>query len=295
MRKKLVCTLFAILIGITLPIPVIAHSGGTDSNGGHRDSSTGEYHYHHGYPAHDHYDMNGDGIIDCPYDFADNTASRTGAHSTSISGYNSGYDAGWDDGYEDGYDDGYSSGEDYGYDTGYKYGRSSMEATIESERKKASKEACFLSALIGIPVVFLSTGYFVGKSRDNIEAKLKKQIKQLELDLQQERNNAVLKSVIPESDISINLPEGVSLTAVCVPRKGSVLPYRPYGDFTVYTTKGGKKYHCRYRCCNALTPMHFFNLPGAMEPCKNCVPKDMYPQPLPEWYLKIKYSQSVTK
>ena len=31
-----------------------AHSGGTDSRGGHIDRSTGEYHYHHGYSAHDH-------------------------------------------------------------------------------------------------------------------------------------------------------------------------------------------------------------------------------------------------
>lgn len=30
------------------------HTGGTDSYGGHTDSSTGEYHYHHGNPAHFH-------------------------------------------------------------------------------------------------------------------------------------------------------------------------------------------------------------------------------------------------
>lgn len=38
------------------------HSGGTDSQGGHYNRSTGEYHYHHGKPAHDH--INGV----CPYD-----------------------------------------------------------------------------------------------------------------------------------------------------------------------------------------------------------------------------------
>lgn len=30
-----------------------AHSGRTDSKGGHYNRSTGEYHYHHGKPAHD--------------------------------------------------------------------------------------------------------------------------------------------------------------------------------------------------------------------------------------------------
>lgn len=52
---------------------VSAHPGGTDASGGHTDRSTGDYHYHHGYSAHDHYDMDGDGIVDCPYDFEDKT------------------------------------------------------------------------------------------------------------------------------------------------------------------------------------------------------------------------------
>lgn len=40
---------------------IVAHPGRTDSNGGHYDRSTGEYHYHHGYPAHQH--INGT----CPF------------------------------------------------------------------------------------------------------------------------------------------------------------------------------------------------------------------------------------
>lgn len=50
-----------------------AHSGKTDFNGGHYDQTFNEYHYHHGYPAHQHYDMDGDGVIDCLYGFNDNT------------------------------------------------------------------------------------------------------------------------------------------------------------------------------------------------------------------------------
>ena len=48
---------------------VEAHSGKTDGKGGHTNHATGEYHYHHGYPAHDHYDIDGDGKRDCPYEF----------------------------------------------------------------------------------------------------------------------------------------------------------------------------------------------------------------------------------
>lgn len=71
--KRILYLFLVILIFCALCIPVYAHPGRTDSNGGHTDHSTGEYHYHHNQPAHEHYDMNGDGIIDCPYDFESGT------------------------------------------------------------------------------------------------------------------------------------------------------------------------------------------------------------------------------
>lgn len=73
---------------------VYAHPGRTDANGGHWDNSTGEYHYHHGYSAHDHYDMDGDGAADCPYNFADKTDynSSSSTHRSNASNSNSYYD-----------------------------------------------------------------------------------------------------------------------------------------------------------------------------------------------------------
>ena len=64
--RRLAFILFAVLAFLSLP--VYAHPGRTDSNGGHTDHSTGEYHYHHGYGAHQHYDLDGDGILDCPFE-----------------------------------------------------------------------------------------------------------------------------------------------------------------------------------------------------------------------------------
>lgn len=52
-----------------------AHPGRTDSNGGHYNRSTGEYHYHHGYPEHQHEN----GI--CPYSFEDKTGQNAGAEN----------------------------------------------------------------------------------------------------------------------------------------------------------------------------------------------------------------------
>lgn len=65
--------------------PVSAHRGGTDGSGGHIDHSTGEYHYHHGYDAHQHYDMDGNGTIDCPYNFNDNTSHQSNRATDSES------------------------------------------------------------------------------------------------------------------------------------------------------------------------------------------------------------------
>ncbi|MBP5618778.1 MAG: YHYH domain-containing protein [Clostridia bacterium] len=77
--KKLLSLFLTLQLLFGLSVPCFAHPGKTDSNGGHWDHSTGTYHYHHGYPAHDHVD----GV--CPYDFDDKTdhSSRSSSGSTS--------------------------------------------------------------------------------------------------------------------------------------------------------------------------------------------------------------------
>lgn len=63
-----------LVLAVTLCIgSVSAHPGRTDANGGHYNHSTGEYHYHHGYPAHQHID----GV--CPYDYDDRTGWNSGS------------------------------------------------------------------------------------------------------------------------------------------------------------------------------------------------------------------------
>lgn len=78
--KKVICLFFSLALLFCLAGVAFAHSGGTDANGGHTDDSTGEYHYHHGFPAHQHEDLDGDGVLDCPYDFV--VRSTQSAEST---------------------------------------------------------------------------------------------------------------------------------------------------------------------------------------------------------------------
>ena len=82
--KKIIKLVFLFVLLILLAFYVSAHPGKTDGSGGHTNNSTGEYHYHHGYPAHSHYDMDGDGYLDCPYSFDDRTDHDIGYNSGAI-------------------------------------------------------------------------------------------------------------------------------------------------------------------------------------------------------------------
>lgn len=64
--KILLIVCFAILISES---SIQAHPGRTDSNGGHHVRATGEYHYHHGYSAHQH----PNGV--CPYRTTNNSSN----------------------------------------------------------------------------------------------------------------------------------------------------------------------------------------------------------------------------
>ena len=92
MKKSKFYAIFTVTLVLLLSIAVSAHQGKTDGNGGHIDHSTGQYHYHHGKPAHLHNDTNGDGITDCPYNFEDSTGTNSGGQSSggSSSGSSSG-------------------------------------------------------------------------------------------------------------------------------------------------------------------------------------------------------------
>lgn len=71
LSKKLSSVVLCFCFFTLLSFVIFAHSGNTDENGGHYDSISDEYHYHHGFPAHQHIDG------ECPYDFEDRTAAAS--------------------------------------------------------------------------------------------------------------------------------------------------------------------------------------------------------------------------
>lgn len=93
--------LFLLLL-LCFPIVSLAHPGRTDEKGGH-DSPNG-YHYHHGYPAHQHYHSI------CPYDVAEIAydTAYPWEYQPFLDEYVDGFDCGYDIGAWNGEDDGYS-------------------------------------------------------------------------------------------------------------------------------------------------------------------------------------------
>ena len=82
-KKKIISNLLIILSIISIGVNVYAHSGRTDSNGGHKDnknkSGLGSYHYHcGGHPAH----LHTNGV--CPY-ASSSSSSKSGTSSSSSS------------------------------------------------------------------------------------------------------------------------------------------------------------------------------------------------------------------
>ena len=81
-KKKLISIFLVILTIISIGVNAYAHSGKTDSNGGHRDnenkSGLGSYHYHcGGHPAH----LHTNGV--CPYSSSSSSSESNDSSSSS--------------------------------------------------------------------------------------------------------------------------------------------------------------------------------------------------------------------
>jgi len=81
LKIKPVLWILMLLITVIAPLSVSAHSGRTDSSGGHRDnknvSGLGSYHYHHGMGPH----LHPNGV--CPYSSSGSTTKSEGSGQTT--------------------------------------------------------------------------------------------------------------------------------------------------------------------------------------------------------------------
>lgn len=151
MKKTTSLILAIIICFLSFSLSVFGHSGRTDSNGGHWNHSTGEYHWHHGYSAHQHQDRDGDGYKEwCPYKNSNSTSNNNAGSNSNNSG-NSG-------------------------NFGNSNASSSTSTTNKTNNSKYSAGDIF-GIIIGVVVLVLMVGYYAfGIGRIIFEA-IKEKIK----------------------------------------------------------------------------------------------------------------------
>ena len=289
MFKRLILVLVLCALSVC---SVSAHPGRTDSDGGHRDHSTGEYHYHHGYAAHQHTD----GI--CPYDFDDKT--------------------GWNNGTS-------SSNSDQSPMPIYRP-VPPLLTQISSDNKQVDikKESNIIhvilkiitSLLILLGLIYMTLGSIIVHlaysgaflsllfSVLNLIFHLLKKIviifsRILEIPQYFKKQRAKVRLENEHKAELISMYGGKSL-AECSGMPPDVeigsdgLPKECGADdwgqrYTFYISPKGKSYHCRRGCSNAQIPIHAFTARWKYSPCKRCTPQ----LPDLEWYTKYKQIERI--
>lgn len=285
-RVMILLTTFVLLFSVS--VKSYAHSGRTDENGGHFDISTGEYHYHHGYPAHQHNDIDGDGIIDCPYDFDDRTVINSGGSSSS--NY-------------------YSGSNDVITKTVYRtitkevipswvywiisalfIAAIIMFFVIRSKNKTISNYNNEISEYMKEVVAAkakqrdaeIKASQVVAPYIDKVNV-LESQVSSL-TDQLHECNDELLKKEKIERQKK-SAPNGITFADDGMPVFWKENPDKPYGDYTVYYSTKSKIFHVDRFCASySAKKEHIFNVMNVGIPCKKCAVKFFNFTNVPDWY-----------
>lgn len=144
-----------------------------------------------------------------------------------------------------------------------------MQAKLEAEVKDAKQNAYGISLFYGAPIVAFISAYLAAKAYEKRETELTQEVAELRAELRTAKNSSNFHGTN-----SSPLPKSSVAQACFLPEK----PRSSSQSKTVYVSKHGSKYHCKYRCSNATTAVKLDDLPLTYEPCQNCVPKSMIRQ-----------------
>lgn len=325
--KKHIIKLFLVLTTISclvcsVSLIAYAHAGKTDEYGGHFDGKTGEYHYHHGYPAHQHEN----GI--CPYDYNDNADHSSSSYSSdSINGE-------------------YTTVEHQSTTEHFQYPYNKSSYNNENRYVSKLSQPVKIGIIVTISIiVFCSVSYIffyiinkkirkkkcmeyinilrpqleqITKDENDIRLQIRQQISYNLYGIKQEENNVdslyeKIKLKNPKIyyeyhygnktiEYVAGFPEGIYL------KEGNLLDsqsHEPFGRFTGYIVNTGKVVHAKYGCSGAYEPIHLIENRQEVEkrhPCQKCMMHSLkykYYNEVPEWYLnyinikRIKYLYNI--
>lgn len=129
-----------------------------------------------------------------------------------------------------------------------------------------------VGALLAWAVYRLAQAWRKGKEQKQKNAEIK------------DSNQRILQSLKCEN---VSVPSGIVLTPDGTPISGVTNVYKPYGDYTVYISPKGTRFHASRRCCPQGVPVHLFKIPPHIPPCKNCVSEMMSRKNIPGWYSEL--------
>ena len=257
MKNKFILIIVLLFLFFSVTV-VSAHPGRTDSDGGHYDQSTGTYHYHHGYPAHQH---NND---KCPYDFIDLTNSFSGSTDTIEDP---------DDSFVDSTDDIEYPDDSFSSDTNL----------IKSSSKKISLtfgrviELIFCSfwGLYLLYMVFSIAKILLEELFDKIKECFKRKKRLISPPVS-------APEIEPQNqqDYYFKLYANIDPIDCCnIPRRCCIKDGLPssrdpgrYGIYTVYISDHDNFYHIDNRCRNYYTySANLYNVRDHYSPCPDCI------------------------
>lgn len=240
---------FLLLFAITFVFPCVliqtlAHGGQTDSQGGHWDHSTGEYHYHHGYPAHQH--ENGE----CLYDFDDKTGENSGEPSTNHQSEKPNHD----------------------YEAELEAEFSALEAA--KERKEREEQELqhkknvhlLVAGSIAIVVLLIVSISFNNAGKEEMEEKRREDERRRQEE--QERSELFDNYLNHSIRSSVHMPMDTWIGDDNLPTSST----EPWGRYTVYISRSGQKYHCKKGCSGANVKINYSQISQLRERCARCHP-----------------------
>lgn len=311
MNKKQKAFVLLLLVFLLIPSLTFAHAGKTDEFGGHYDYNTGEYHYHHGYPAHQHTD----GI--CPYDFDDKTNHDSSSGSGSSSSNRSEYTT-------------ETTTERITVTTSSSNTDKKNSTSNKEDKKPMTAFTKFAIFYIVISLIAFAILIYWYKDELNNVKKIEEQTESLKKEIEKKdntisdiksetfieigclvtekndvqndlkRSNYLLKKIIDDNSIYelSHVPPDTKIYLLddCHFKIEQKEYDGNYGKYTVYISQYGTKYHMRKDCSSADIPVYLFDeyTLGDRTPCSKCCKSLSFDDELltePEWlntYIEIK-------
>lgn len=280
-KKQLMIFSVSIILLSLLTISAFAHAGRTDEQGGHFDNEAQEYHYHHGYPAHQHEDG------ECPYNFVDNEDKKETKSANNKTTFD------WD-----------------------AIKEKNKEIPDNSIKKNSNnKKIHVISVLIIIAIslkVFLlirkkirrkKTLYYLSilkpqlisikEDKSYIDKAMYKLLRSNLIKVKEEKYNtdkAYYTALFTDEYINntINFPDGIIYKNETII---DLLSDKEYGRYTAYKTLSGTAIHFKKGCSDSYIPINLLELDcydKKKKPCKKCFSeqKSKLIETQPEWYLE---------